>query len=401
LARVGKNKRVKLAYDLKFTAGGIRRQVIRCFTYRHRCEDCQVGFLPELYKRLDKHWHGLKSWAMYQHIVHRVSLHQLEAMLLDCFGLPVNIWELMDIRAVMAGRYRTTCNQILARIVGGRLIHADETHANLRKGKGYAWVLANLEDVFFLFRPNREAGFLHDLLKGFKGVLVTDFYSAYDSLPCEQQKCIIHMIRDLNTDLKGNPYDEELKALAGEFGKLLRSIVGTIDKYGLKKRHLHKHKAEVGQFFRVLEARVYRSEIAEGYQKRLLKNEARLFTFLDHDGVPWNNNPGEHAVKAFAWFREVSDGQMCKEGLSDSLVLLSIRQTCKNRGVSFLKFLLSGEEDVETYSRQGWKRKRPVGIEVYPPGFTRGGCWKKAKEDANAESRMEAAESESSASNKQ
>ena len=240
------------------------------------------------------------------------------------------------------------------------MLHADETHANLKKGKGYAWVLANLEDVLYMYRPNREATFLHELLKEFKGVLVSDFYSGYDSLPCEQQKCLIHLIRDINNDLKGNPYDEELKALAGEFGKLLRSIVGTIDKYGLKKHHLHKHKAEVDRFFRALEPRVYRSELAEGYQRRLLKNEGKLFTFLEHDGVPWNNNPGEHAVKAFAWSREVSDGLMSKEGLSDFLVLLSVRQTCKYRGVSFLKFLLSGEEDVEAYCRRGRKKKLPL-----------------------------------------
>ena len=106
-------------------------------------------------------------------------------------------------------------------------------------------MLANLEDVVYLYRPNREADFLHELLKDFKGVLVTDFYGGYDSLPCHQQKCLIHLIRDFNNDLKGNPYDEEFKALAAEFGKLLRSIVGTIDKYGLKKHHLHKHKADV------------------------------------------------------------------------------------------------------------------------------------------------------------
>ena len=200
-------------------------------------------------------------------------------------------------------------------------------------------------------------------------MLVSDFYTGYDSLPCEQQKCLVHLIRDINDDLMGNPYDEEFKALAAEFGKLLRSIVGTIDKYGLKKRHLHKHKAEVARFFRDLAARVYRSELAEGYQKRLLKNEGKLFTFLDHDGVPWNNNTAEHAIKAFAYYREISDGQMSEEGLSDYLVLLSVHQTCKYRGVSFLKFLLSREEDVEAYCQRDAKKKQPPALEVYPEGF--------------------------------
>jgi len=367
----------KLAYDLKLTEGSIRRQVIRCTAARYRCEDCKLLFLPETYRRLDKHQHGLKSWAMYQHVVHRLSFKFLEAMFEDCFGLRVGFTEIHMMKSQVAKRYQTTCKRILDRIVAGELAHADETHANLQKEKGYVWALTNLEDVLYLYRPNREAGFLHDLLKGFKGVLVTDFYSGYDSLPCEQQKCLVHLIRDLNEDLKSNPFDEEFKALAAEFGKLLRSIVTTIDKYGLKKRHLHKHKGEVGRFFRALKPRVYRSEVAEGYQKRLLKNEARLFTFLDHDGVPWNNNNAEHAVKVFAAYRRVRDGQVKEAGLSDHLLLLSVYQTCKYRGVSFLKFLLSGEEDVDVYCQRG-RKKRPVELEIYPPGFARGGCRRKA-----------------------
>ena len=46
ITQVGKQNRVKLAYDLKFTAGGIHRQVIRYIAVRHQCEDCRSGFLP-------------------------------------------------------------------------------------------------------------------------------------------------------------------------------------------------------------------------------------------------------------------------------------------------------------------------------------------------------------------
>jgi predicted RecB family nuclease len=369
LTRLYEEMHYKLAYDLKFTAGGIRRQVIRCTTACHRCEDCNLVFLPKRYKRRDKHLHGLKSWAMYQHVAHRISLQHLEVMFEDCFGLRVNFKEIHMLKSLMARRYRPAYKRILDRIVRGELVHGDETHVNLQKGKGYVWALTNLEDVHYLYRPSREADFLQDLLDDFKGVLVTDFYTGYDSLPCDQQKCLVHLIRDFNGDLMGNPYDEEFKALVGEFGKLLRSIVSTIDKYGLKKRHLHKHKAAVAQFFRALETRVYRSELAKSYQKRLATNEGKLFTFLDHDGVPWNNNNAEHAIKAFAYYRRVSDGKMREEGLSDFLVLLSVYQTCKYRGVSFLKFLLSREDDVEAYCQRRRKKMRPPRLEIYPKGF--------------------------------
>jgi hypothetical protein len=40
---------------------------------------------------------------------------------------------------------------------------------------------------------------VHPLLKDSEGVLVTDFYTAYDSANCPQQKWLIHSIRDLMT----------------------------------------------------------------------------------------------------------------------------------------------------------------------------------------------------------
>jgi transposase len=45
-------------------------------------------------------------------------------------------------------------------------------------------------------------------------------------------------MRDINEDLHKNPFDDELKEIAGRFGTLLREIVETIDTYGLKARHL-------------------------------------------------------------------------------------------------------------------------------------------------------------------
>src|SRR5262245_65898819 len=97
------------------------------------------------------------------------------------------------IKSLMARRYRETVKGILARIVGGVLVHVDETEVNLHDGKGYVWVLASMEDVVYLYRPSWEAGFLRELLKGFKGVLVSDFYPRYETLPGEQQACLVHL----------------------------------------------------------------------------------------------------------------------------------------------------------------------------------------------------------------
>lgn len=124
------------------------------------------------------------------------------------------------------------------------------------------------------------------VLKDFDGVLVSDFYAAYDSLNCAQQKCLIHLIRDLNDDVFKEPFNTEFNDLVDEVAALLRPMIETIDRFGLKTRFLRKHKAEVDQFFRWLNRREYRSETALKCKQRLEKNRGTLFTFLDHDDIP-------------------------------------------------------------------------------------------------------------------
>ncbi|MGA7496053.1 MAG: transposase [Isosphaeraceae bacterium] len=141
----------------------------------------------------------------------------------------------------------------------------------------------------------------------FAGVLVSDFYSAYDSVTCHQQKCHLHLMRDINDDLLHNPFDEELKELARRYTLTLKPMVETIDKHGLKTKFLSKHKRNAEAFLNWIGKQEVTSDVAQGYKSRIEKYGERLFTFLDYDGVPWNNNNAENALKLVASRRRLFD----------------------------------------------------------------------------------------------
>jgi hypothetical protein len=308
---------------------------------------------------------------MYEHVAHRASFNAISDKLKEYFCVSVSGPDVFLMKRVLSRYYEVTYKRLLERIAVGGLVHIDETAVCLKDGtKGYVWVLTNLEQVVFLYRSTGEIGFLAEALAGFRGVAVTDFYPAYDTLQCAQQKCLVHLMRDFNHDLQGNPFDEELKSLASAFGVLLRTLVTSVDRYGLRKRHLNKHRKDVQRFFAWLAGIDFRSEMAETYRKRLLKFSDKLFTFIDYDGVPWNNNNAEHAIKRFAYYREVADGLFTKKSLSEHLILLSVYQTCKHKGIGFLQFMLSREVDVDAFG----KRRRTVAglplLDLLPEGFT-------------------------------
>jgi predicted RecB family nuclease len=366
----GYSTKRKRAFDLVFTSGGIKRKVVECRTSIHECCTCGEIFVPERYQRLAKHFHGLMSWAMYEHVAHRIGCPTLKEMLKDYFGLAVCQQELNRFKPIMARYYRPCYKRLLAKILSGKVLHIDETEVKLRTGKAYVWVYTTSEEVVYVYRPTREGDFLPDLLKDFHGVLVSDFYAAYDAIDCPQQKCLIHLLRDMNQELLNNPFDAELQAITGPFGVLLREVVMTIDQHGLKRRYLRRHEGGVDKYFQSLATRAFRSDAAEALRGRLLKHRDKLFTFLGHDGVPWNNNNAENAVRQFAYYRDGNPGRLREPGLKDYLVLLSLYQTCRYRGVSFLKFLLSRERNLDAFCQRR-RRRRSLVIEVYPKGVER------------------------------
>ena len=152
----------------------------------------------------------------------------------------------------------------------------------------------------------------------------------------------------------------ELKTIAQGFGTLLRTIIESVDRFGLKKRHLQKQKKTVNRFLSSVQARKLTSELATSYQQRLEKSGVKMFTFLEHDGVPWNNNYAEHAIKRFAKYRRVFDGLVTEDSLTEALILGSILNTCEFNNVNALKFLLSGKKSLDALvkSANGYQAAR-------------------------------------------
>jgi len=339
----------KLSIDLKYLKTGIRRTVVKHHARRYKCLRCKRTLFPKSFKDEDHFGYGLASWAMYQYVANRMSFGQIKLTARESFGIKLPVSRCHLFKEQLAAEYRTTVDNLLVKIVSGSLLHADETKVRLKVDGGFVWVFTNMEEVVYTYRPTRETEFLKDVLKEFSGVLVTDFYTGYDSMKCLQQKCLVHLIRDLNNDLLKYPFDIELGGIAQGFSTLMQDIVDTIDKFGLRSRYLKKHKRCVKRWLCGLEGQVLVSDVAEKYRNRIVKYKEKLFVFLDLDGIPWNNNNAEHAVKPFAKYRRLINGQISDRGLRDYLVLLSLQQTCRYKGVRFLDYLLSKEKDIDVF----------------------------------------------------
>ena len=270
----------KTVYDLKFFNGGIKRWVVRYHFQRYRCCQCLKTFADR-----QRTWTGSKfgrsilAYVVYQIIGLRMPQGAVDQTIRNLFGLQMAKTACAHFKFSAAGFYSGTYEQILKNLQVGHLLHADETRISIKSGYGFVWVFTNLENVAYVYSDSREAGLLQTVLKGFQGILVSDFYAGYDGMECPQQKCLIHLIRDLNEALLKHPYDDDLKKQARSFTDLMTAIVRTIDRHGLKAWFLKKHLRRMERFYRELSIMRPASEVARKCKDRFERNREGLFTF--------------------------------------------------------------------------------------------------------------------------
>ena len=349
--------RSKTVIDLRFMKYGIKRWVVRYIIHRQRCQSCGT-----IFKGTDLRWTPAKygwnliAYAMYQNIELHLPQMSIDTSMSKLFGLPLPRCWTNQRKAAAAQSYAITYDRLIKKLCSGHVLHIDETSISVRGFNGYVWALTSMEEVAYFFTPTREGNTIQEMLKTFSGVLVSDFYAGYDKINCFQQKCLIHFIRDLNGAILEHPFDHELKQLAANFVDLVKPIIVTVDRRGLKKRFLSKFRNSVDRFYKDLVGDDGGSA-ANKFAERLQKNRDKMFTFLEFDGVPWNNNNAEHAVKAFALLRRVIDGHTTEKSLHDTLVLLSVCETCRCKNIDFLDFLRSGSKDIDDFAMSRQKRR--------------------------------------------
>ena len=262
-----------------------------------------------------------------------------------------------------AAYYGDTERTLIQHILASPVVHVDETKISIEGTEQYVWVFTDGSHAVFRVTETREATIVHEMLSDYDGILVSDFYAGYDSVDCVQQKCWAHLIGDLNDDLRKAPYDSEFEAFVSEVRDLIVPILEAVANHGLKKRRLGKFRKEVDRFYKeAIADRTYRSELTLKYQKRFVRYRQSLFTFLEHDGVPWHNNVAERALRHLAVQRKIS-GCFYASLIDEYLLLLGIRQTCRFQDKPLLRFLLSGEKDIDKF-------KRPRPIKTSRPGGT-------------------------------
>ena len=341
----------KFIINLRFTKSGCRKTVSKYFGAQGYCQKCRKHYPPPKIEELGNQLfgHAFQAWVIYQRIVLRLPYRIITQEMENLFNERASEGTLINFIRYFAKYYAATEKLSMQRILESPFVHADETLINIQGTNHYVWVFTNGKHVVFRMTETREATIVHEFLSDYKGVLISDFYGGYDAVTCRQQKCLVHLIRDLNSDLWNDPYNRAYEAFVSEVKLLLVPIFEAEEQYGLKKWHLSKFSKSVDRFYREnIDKAPSNCELVATYQKRFQRYRDSLFTFLELDGIPWHNNTAENAIRHLAVQRKIS-GTFFKKVAPQYLLLLGIAQTCRFQDKSLLKFFLSEEIDIDKF----------------------------------------------------
>ncbi len=348
--------------DLVPSKNGIKKTVTKYIGFQEYCTKCQRKYPPPKlleFKRHQVYGHGFKSWIIYQRVALRLTFSNIHELLKEQFDESMSSTRISYFMKNFAQYYAETEQAITNRLLESPFVHVDETNFPIQGFNWYVWVFTNGKDVIFKLTETRETDIVHQILDKYEGVLISDFYSGYDSVQCKQQKCWVHLIRHLNKDLRENPFDLEYENFILAVRSLIIPIMEAVQKYGLKKFNLQKFKRQVAIFYRdSIENKRYKSELALKYQLHFEKYRDNLFIFLEQDGIPWHNNTAENAIRHVAIQRDISKACFHEEPTRNYLVLLGIRQTCRYQNKSFFRFLFSRETDLDNFKSKKSRRQR-------------------------------------------
>jgi len=263
----------------------------------------------------------------------RWPLRTIQWYLATVHGLALSLGALVAALKRVAAAGADTVDGILRQIRGSPVVNADETGWREDGVNGYVWSFSTPEAQYFT-RARRTKGVLDEVLGDrFDGVLVSDFYAAYDHYPGAQQRGRAHLLRDADELAARHPTDHALAAWVAGLRDLFRRATafarGAADPTARRqakrayeaaaRAHAQPHLGQPAAAQRVL-------------AQRIADYLPALFEFVLDPAIPATNNAAERALRHLVTGRKISGGTRSQEGTETRMALATLFGTWHAEG---------------------------------------------------------------------
>ena len=150
----------------------------------------------------------------------RLPIRTIQWYLETLHQLRLSVGSIVEVIHMVSRKAQPSVEQIVDSIRASPMVQADETGWREDGANGYVWTFSTPTEQYFL-RRGRDKGVVDEVLdESFSGVLVSDFYAAYNHYPGLKQRCWVHLLRDIHELKVLHPQDRRLARWAKSVHKL-------------------------------------------------------------------------------------------------------------------------------------------------------------------------------------
>jgi transposase/uncharacterized coiled-coil protein SlyX len=251
-------------------------------------------------------------------------------------GLEVSVGAIIGALQRVAAVGQAPADGIRAQIRASPQVYADETGLRQDGTNGYLWSFSTARERCFVHGRRTKEVVDEVLGPTFGGVLVSDFYAAYDHYAGPHQRCWAHLLRDIHQLTEQHPKDAVLQTWATEVHgvyeqacRLQAQLLSPAQRLAAQRQCEADLLAVAQPSSAADAASVPQAVLCRRIQKYL----PELFTFVLDPALSSTNNAAERSVRSVVCQRKISGGTRSPEGTRTFCTLATLFGTWRARGL--------------------------------------------------------------------
>ena len=251
----------------------------------------------------------------------------------------LSLGKLVDLVRGAAERGREEYNRLRGEIQASPVVYGDETGWREDGRNGYLWSFSTPKVRYFVHRLSRANRVVKEVLgEEFEGVLVSDFYGAYNVYQGPHQRCWTHLLRDIHELKERFPQHQGL----AQWSRQVREIYDRAQAYpgpdpALPETVRRSRRVKQQQRFQEQLRSICQPYLGSDTPMRILCQRVErflpeLFTFIVEPRAGADNKPAERSLRPPVVSRKISGGTRSGQGSETKSILASLFGTWRLRG---------------------------------------------------------------------
>ena len=316
----------------------VRVETVKHIIHRDWCPNCRKVVEPLVTEALPKAsvGNGIVVLSAWLHFALGNTISQILAVFNFHLQFKMSAGGLVQMWHRLADIFFAWYEEIMENIQKAGVLHGDETGWRVNGKTHWLWCFTSKTATIFTIERSRGSPVVLKFIKEcFDGVLVSDFWHAYNVLTCAKQKCLVHLLRELERVWKYKDSSGDWAKFSKKLKRLIRDAIRLRKGKDKLDEQIYNRRCErIEKRLQLTLEHSWSNKNAKRLLKRLNRHQDEMFTFLRNADVPFDNNFGERSIRGAVIMRKNSFNNRSQKGAMTQSVLMSVFFTIKQRGLN-------------------------------------------------------------------